>query len=84
MTRFGTSIDKDTYFWLIDGIRIRIVFRSQTGATHLKLSTNSIEKPSMRVDFLLVFGFENKNDLHRDKIVLIVRLREYELRCCVH
>ena len=84
MTRFGTSIDKNTNLRLIGGIRIQNPVSQTIDPTHLKLSTDSIEKPSMRVDFLLIFGFENKNNLYRDKIILIVRLGEYELRSCVN
>ncbi len=84
MTGFSTSVDKNTNFRLIDGIRIQNLVSQRIDPTHLELSSDSIEKPSMRVDFLLIFGFENKNNLYWDEIILIVRLREYELGCCVN
>lgn len=32
----------------------------------LELFANCIKEPTMRIDFLLILGLQNKNDLHWD------------------
>jgi hypothetical protein len=52
--------------------------------THLQYSTNGVKQPTMRIDLLLVFSFQYKDDLDGNKIIRIVAVRQNKLRSRIH
>ena len=50
-------------------------------SSHLQHPPDGIEEPTMRIDLLLILGFDHENNLDGNQITGIsARLRKYELR----
>lgn len=52
--------------------------------TDVKMFANGVEKPSMRVDLFLIFGFEDEDDLYGYQIVRVFSMWKHKLRRRIH
>jgi len=82
-SRFGTSINKYTDLRLSSGGNLRHGLGSRRNDAHLKDFANAIEEPSMGVDLLLVFGFQDEDDLDRHEVVGVIADRHNQLRSSI-
>lgn len=46
-------------------------------STHLEDLANTIEEPSMGIDLLLIFSFQNKDDLNGDQVVWVFAVGQH-------
>lgn len=84
VSRFCTSINKDTNFRLesyhvCDTIELR-----GHENTHLQHSTYGVKQPAMRIDLLLIFSFQDKDNLYRNKVIGIVTVGQNKLWGPIH
>jgi len=77
---FGTGIDEYTDLRLSDEGNLRRSSVSRQHDTYLKHLTDSIEKPPVGIDLLLVLGLQNQDDLDRHEVVRVIANRQNQLR----
>ena len=59
------------------GLRTRVEEDADFRVKHL---ADSIEQPPMGIDLFLVLSFDNEHDLHWDKIICVIAMRDDQLQ----
>ena len=79
-SRFGTSVNEYAYLrlWFEKNLA-RARFLNEKNA-HLKHFSDSVKKPAMGIDLLLVLGLQDQDDLDRDEVVRVFVSRQNQLR----
>ncbi len=75
---FGTGIDEDTDFGLVEIISTARMI--PTTSTHVQHFPYAVEQPPVRIDLLLILGLEDEDNLDRHQVGRIIGLRKNELR----